>query len=196
MSIVKTRILPAPPINEREIQRYAGAQKSDAAELRALISDALKEAEPQLEYKVCYIELECKIEEDTCDFGVFSVRSRALAKNLSGSRSVLLFAATVGVGLDRLITKHSALSPARALILDSIGAERIEALCDAFCREYENEREVSLKPRFSAGYGDLPIETQEAIFRTLYPQKNIGLFLNASLSMSPSKSVTAFAGIK
>ena len=196
MSMVRTKILPAPPVSIGEIQRYAGASRSDAAEIRSLIESALAEAEDHLEYKVCYTELECRIDGDVCDFGVFSLRSGALAKNLSGSRSVLLFAATVGVGLDRLITKQSALSPARALMLDSVGAERIEALCNAFCREYEKERGVSLKPRFSAGYGDLPLDTQADIFRTLSPGKNIGLFLNASLSMSPSKSVTAFAGIK
>ena len=196
MSIVKIKSLSAPPVNLREIQRYAGASRSDDPEIRALIESALSEAEAHLEYKLCYTELECRTDGDICDFGVFSVRSAALAKNLSGSRSVLLFAATVGVGLDRLIAKQSALSPARALMLDSIGGERIEALCDAFCRDYEAERGVSLKPRFSAGYGDLPLETQREIFSTLSPGKNIGLFLNASLSMSPSKSVTAFAGIQ
>ena len=52
-----------------------------------------------------------------------------------------------------------------------------------------------LKPRFSPGYGDLPLEMQRDIFRVLDCSRKIGLTLNESLLMSPSKSVTAIVGI-
>ena len=58
------------------------------------------------------------------------------------------------------------------------------------------EKGVLLKPRFSAGYGDLPLTVQREIFSQLNPDRKIGLTLNESLLMSPSKSVTAFAGIE
>ena len=48
----------------------------------------------------------------------------------------------VGADIDRLIAKHSRLSPSRALMLQAIGAERIEALCDAFC----NDRRMGRMP--------------------------------------------------
>ena len=196
MSVVKTKILSAPPKNEREILRYAGSAGASSEDILSLVSDCLAEVQRFAEYKVCYAELPISISDDVCDLGALSVRSSHLAKNLASSESVILFAATVGVGIDRLIAKYSSLSPARALILDAIGAERIESLCDAFCKEYEKEHGVKLAPRFSAGYGDLPLEAQKEIFSLLAPQKNIGLFLNSSLSMSPSKSVTAIIGIK
>ena len=50
--------------------------------------------------------------------------------------------------------------------------------------------------RFSAGYGDLPLELQEKIFEILKPEKQMGVFLSESFIMSPSKSVTAFVGLK
>ena len=195
MSVITVRILAAPAVNKREILRYAGIARG-VCDFDELIDSCLAEALPVLEYKVCFCELECKIADNICDFGLFSVSSRDLAKNLAEVRSAILFGATVGVGLDRLITKRSSLSPARALMLQAIGAERIEALCDAFCKDLEQERGVLLRPRFSAGYGDLALDEQKKIFEALKPQKSIGLFLNSSLSMSPSKSVTAFAGIK
>lgn len=130
-----------------------------------------------------------------CDFDSFSVCSEHLAKNLHRCRRVLLLAATAGVGIDRLITKYGRLAPSKALMFQAIGAELVEAVCDAFSKEYEEEHNCVLRPRFSPGYGDLPLETQKDIFAVLECAKWIGLTLNDSLLMSPSKSVTAFVGI-
>ena len=69
----------------------------------------------------------------------------------------------------------------------------IESLCD------EGEARILMgrasRPRFSPGYGDLPLDAQKMIFSILSPEKHIGLTLNASLMLSPTKSVTAFVGI-
>ncbi|MBR3395332.1 MAG: DUF1919 domain-containing protein, partial [Firmicutes bacterium] len=47
----------------------------------------------------------------------------------------MLFAGTLGIGIDRFLAKYGRLSPARALWFQAIGAAGIEALCDAFCEE-------------------------------------------------------------
>ena len=45
-----------------------------------------------------------------------------------------------------------------------LGTERIEALCDAFCRTMaETLPDSPLTARFSPGYGDLPLTLQEDI---------------------------------
>ena len=87
------------------------------------------------------------------------------------------------------------LSDPTTAMLQAFGAERIEALCDVFCRDIGKELGVRTGPRFSPGYGDLPLDAQKMIFSVLDCEKRIGLFLNDSLLMSPSKSVTAFVGI-
>ena len=184
----------APPIAEKEILRYASCKEADEA-LWALMRGCIREAEEGLTYKVCWKILPVKVEGAVCDFDVFQVHSKQLAGALSGCCEVLLFAATVGVEQDRLIAKYGRLSPAKALLHQAIGAERIEALCDLFCKEMEAERGEPLRPRFSPGYGDLPLAVQKDLFRVLDCTKRIGLSLNDSLLMSPSKSVTAFAGI-
>ena len=98
-------------------------------------------------------------------------------------------------GIDRLLTKYARLSPARALLLQGIGAERIEALCDAFCAAQAAAVGRALRPRFSPGYGDLALDVQKDIFALLDCERQLGLTLGDSLLMSPGKSVTAFAGI-
>ena len=192
--ISQTKFYETPPIRRREILRYAGCAEADAA-TATLMEDCLTEAADALTYKVCYRELPVKIDGEKCDFGAFSVLSHQLARNLENCTRVLLLAATVGVGIDRLIQKYSRIAPSRALMLQAIGAERIEALCDAFCDDMEKEMGVSLRPRFSPGYGDLPLGVQKDIISLLEAPKRIGLSLNDSLLMSPTKSVTAFAGI-
>ncbi|MBQ9914542.1 MAG: Vitamin B12 dependent methionine synthase activation subunit [Clostridia bacterium] len=190
---VKT--FPAPPICQREILRYAGCREADAETL-SLMENCLLEAENKLSYRVCYEVFPVEICGKCCDFGAFSVNSEQLAKLLSDCRQVIVFGATVGIGLDRLIQKYSRISPAKALMLQAIGTERIEALCDAFCEFLQKEKKLTLRPRFSPGYGDLPLEIQGDIFTQLNCEKQIGLFLNDSLLMSPTKSVTAFLGVE
>ena len=183
-----------PPVLEKEILRYSGC-KAINEEISALMKSCIYEVLPNLSYKVCYCCLPLIIEGEICNFGAFSVKSKSLAINLKGCNKVLLFSATIGVGIDRLISKYSRISPSKALMIQAIGAERIESLCDIFCKDIAKEMNVVLKPRFSPGYGDMPLEVQKDIFKILNCSKNIGLSLNGSMLMSPTKSVTAFAGI-
>lgn len=183
-----------PPVNTNEILRYAGGCNND--DTIKLLNECLSEAQPLLNYKVCYKKLSLNISGNTCRFDEFSISSKNLAKNLEDCNSVIIFAATIGLPLDRLIAKYSSIAPSKALFMQAIGAERIEALCDVFCNDVKNALKIDLKPRFSAGYGDLPLDTQKLIFESLGCAKHIGLTLNDSLLMSPTKSVTAFVGIR
>lgn len=193
-SSIITKTYPEPPLCEKEILRYAGC-KSANEETAKLLNACIEEAQGKLNYRVCSRELPLSVTGALCDFGQFSLQSEDLAKNLKGCKSVIVFSATVGIELDRLIAKYGRLAPSKALLMQAIGAERVEALCDAFCEDVKKERGVSLRPRFSPGYGDLTLEAQRDIFSVLECSKRIALFLNDSLLMSPSKSVTAFIGI-
>jgi len=184
-----------PKLNERECLRYAGtAPQNISTEERELFEACLKEVKKKLTYKVCWGRFPLEKEEGCLDFGFMKTDSKALMKNLEGCEEVIVFAATIGLELDRLIRRYTSLSPAKALFFQAIGAERIESLCDTFCEELKGEG-LRLRPRFSPGYGDLPLEMQKDIFRVLDCPRKIGLTLNESLLMSPSKSVTAIIGI-
>ena len=187
---VRTVTVPVPPPNEREIRRYAGCPEG-ADELLAVCL-----AEMQgLNYRVCYRECAVTDTDKGLDLEFAVTRSADLCKALGGCSKVLLFAATVGQIPDRLIARYERLSPAKALWIQAIGAERVEALCDAFCRQ-QTAAGVPLCPRFSPGYGDLPLTFQKAVFAALDCPRQLGITLNDSLLMVPSKSVTALAGIR
>lgn len=192
---ILTKTYPEPPIDEREILRYAGCKAADQS-VQTLLDSCLDEARTALSYRICWAELPAKIVGNRCDLQHLVIASEDLAKNLQNCSRVLLLAATVGVELDRLILKYSRIAPSKALMMQAIGAERIEALCDMFCAELAEMRGCTLRPRFSPGYGDLSMETQRVIFALLGCEKRIGLSLNESLLMSPTKSVTAFVGMR
>ena len=194
MSVVLTKTYPTlSSVDEREILRYAGIKRADE-QTNALLSECLEESLGVLSYKVCYAFFSVNYQGDEIDFGAFKCTSNGLKKTLNGAKKAVVFAATVGVALDRLIEKYSRISPTKALLMQAIGTERIECLCDVFCADLEKEEGACITRRFSAGYGDLPLDTQTKIFSVLDCPRKIGLFLNESLMMSPSKSVTAIVG--
>ena len=132
------------------------------------------------------------------DLGFAKVKSKDLANNLSGCKRIIVFAATIGIDIDRLISRHSRTSPSKALVYQAMGSERVEALCNTFCKEISTSLKnegATTRPRFSPGYGDLPLFLQRQIFSVLDCHTRIGLTLGENLLMSPSKSVTAIIGI-
>ena len=128
MSTVITREYSAPPIRRREVLRYMGC-KDSTMELEALIDRAISICEGKLSYKVSYAEFPLEIIDSKCYLGFAEADSRDLAKCLNGCEKTLVFAATVGLELDRLILRYGRLEPSLALCLQALGAERIEALC-------------------------------------------------------------------
>lgn len=151
--------------------------------------------EAQLLPAVCYLEGEVSLRAGSVRFASLSAESADLARNLKGCRRAVLFAATIGPGPDRLLARYAVADPLDAALLQAAGAAYAESLCDVFCAELsERYAPAHLRPRFSPGYGDLALGVQKQVFSLLFPQR-IGLTLNDSLLMSPTKSVTAFVGI-
>ena len=195
--VVYSKQYPEPPIRRREILRYAGAKEA-SSELSSLLEDALAEARGVLTYKVCWQAFPIAVTETGLDLGFAKTQSTVLRDHLQNCSQAVVFGATVGLELDRLIARYGSVSPARALMLQAIGAERIEALCNIFQEEIRQDaatRQLHAVSRFSPGYGDLPLELQRDIFHTLNCSSRIGLSLNDSMIMTPSKSVTAIIGI-
>lgn len=185
-----------PPVNIREALRYAGC-RGDGSDLP--LAECLQLMEGAVNGQVLFEEVPVHETEDGVDLGFAEAKSRGLLKNLHGCTHAILLAATAGIGVDRLIARYSRVSPVHSLLLHGIGTERIEAIADEFCRQ-QNERlcpqELCLAPRFSPGYGDLSLSFQRDIFSFLGCEKRLGLMLTPTLLMTPTKSVTAIAGIR
>jgi hypothetical protein len=195
--MVFTKGYTAPEVDRKEVLRYARAEGDETT--LALLESCIAEAKDRFSYNVCYARFGIEIHGDEIDLGFTRTSSHSLAKCLDGCHEIVLLAATVGFGIDRLIEKYSFISPSRAVIFQALGSERVEALCDAFCNDLATEEERSgntLRPRFSPGYGDLPLELQRDIFASLGCTRAIGITLGDNLFMNPTKSVTAIIGIK
>ena len=198
MNLVTTCNYEEPEFNIKEILRYSGT-KETTNEIDNLLYNCITEAKDKLSYKVCYSSFPIKFTDAYIDLGFTKTTSKNLRTNLENCENIILFAATIGIGIDRLISKYCITSPSKAVMLQAIGAERIESLCNIFNTELAtkmNSQDKKLAPRFSPGYGDLPLEIQSNIFRVLNCSTKIGLTLNKSLLMTPTKSVTAIIGIQ
>lgn len=173
--------------DRREILRYAGARGQSDEGLEKLLDECLRECEGVFSYRVCFTEL------TSAEFFEIFPPSESAKAYTDGSDKIVVFAATVGLAIDRLINRYAGVSAVKSLLFQAIGTERIESLCDLFCEERSFKRAGR---RFSPGYGDFPLLAQREMFALLNPSKHIGVALTDALLMSPTKSVTAAFGIK
>ncbi len=117
-----------------------------------------------------------------------------LAGQLKGCRHAFVLAVTLGHGVDRLLARLSLLSQTEYLLADGIAS----ALAEAACGEVDARLSAGLSclPRFSPGYGALPLSLQPSLLSLLDAGRQLGITLSSSLLMSPSKSITAILGIR
>ena len=180
-------------ISRPEALRYLRVQGAPAPELEAMLDRAQETLYEIAVPRACCLRLPLQADGDLLDFGVFRVTSRALAKNLAGCGESFLFAATLGLGVDRLLLRLQKTEPSFALVLDACSSAAVEGWCNFVnARLAEGE---TLRPRFSPGYGDLPLTLQRDVLAALDAQKKLGITLSDTCFMTPTKSVTAFVGI-
>lgn len=193
-----------PSLNVTEWLRYSCIpiyEQENAAkdpELASSMEKALLLINGALSFRVGFCVVPLSRDEEGFPVFPFEQRSEKLKKNLEGCDRAVLFAATIGSGIDRLIRRYEKADPKMGLLLQGLGAERVESLCDAFNDEVkeickESGRETRM--RYSPGYGDLPIEVQKVFLPMLDAERRLGITLSDSCLMAPSKSVTAIIGI-
>ena len=200
-----------PPLQMVEILRYSGVP-IDAA--KRILADPSTEEEKsllekvekvialskgQIQYKVGYLSGVLEWDEEGFPMLPVSQKSENLKKNLRNCEGFVMFAATIGSGIDRLIRRFEVSDPSMGVIFQGYGAERAESLCNLFCEEVRvaaEEKGYKLHPRFSPGFGDLPITVQKEFLDRLDASRRLGITLGESCLMSPSKSVTAFIGLE
>ena len=154
-------------------------------------------SKPPYEPSSAVVSIQPSAYSTTVSFADVTLNSRDLGRNLEGCSKVALLAATIGPQVDALIRRHSSLDPVYASILQATGAMYIEELIDLVNSEIIKIAEaqgLKTKPRYSPGYGDVPLQVQKDFFRLL-PCTRIGLTLMDTLIMAPEKSVTAFVGL-
>ena len=168
--------------------RYMGFKNGDPLSIGSVIDDCEKKL--------------CKVMTPRSVYTVKSVGElgdvligKDVIDHLEGCSRVVVFAATLGTGVDALIRNYQVSDVARALVADAEASAAIEAYCDDVQRTVSDKIGAKLTSRFSPGYGDLPLEIQSRLLDIADAGRKIGLFANESYILTPSKSVTAFIGI-
>lgn len=179
----------------KETARYLGYRKAVGPDVNvsALMEKAAQEMQavmkPQAVFEIYDLS--------GLSFADVTLHSKDLGTNLEGCTKVALLAATIGPQVDALIRRNSSLDPVYASILQATGAMFIEEVVDLVNQEIKKiaaSQGLKTKPRYSPGFGDVPLEVQKDFFRLL-PCTRIGLTLMDTLIMAPEKSVTAFVGL-
>ncbi|HYA13534.1 MAG TPA: vitamin B12 dependent-methionine synthase activation domain-containing protein [Syntrophales bacterium] len=126
--------------------------------------------------------------------------SQHLAKFLRNCDEIVLMAATAGDGIINAIEKDiTDDNVTHGVVLDATASEMVDAsldwIMDYFNRTLLRENRRLLRKRYSAGYGDLPLETQKTMYQLLELER-IGIQITETCILVPEKSVTAITGIK
>ena len=179
-------------INKTELARRLKTKVDFSLdEIDSCKSELLKVINYKYAYKKVMVDLS---ENNYVNLGFCSVKSKNLYKNLQGCNSAIILAVTAGIGVDRLLGRLNMLSQSKHFITDALSSAAVESFCDYVNQTIDEKYET--KPRFSPGYGDLPLEIQPSILKLLSADKTLGITLNNSLLMTPVKSITAIIGVQ
>lgn len=187
-------------IDKKEVIRYLGYKGHvPTAEILDLIEVCIKEVQAAAEPKYVARRFPAQISGEQILAGGISMQSKHLARHLAGCKEVVFFAATLGTGVDRLLHKYMKLQVSKAVVVQAAAAALIEAYCDQCQKELEEacqKENLSVRPRFSPGYGDFSLTIQAEFLQVLQAQKTAGILLTDGDVMLPEKSVTAIIGLR
>ena len=186
--------------NDRELLRYLGCKNGTAPDQNTadLIMQCKQELEAVASPRVTWREYPLSFQGHVIDMTCLQTQSKSLERNLRDCERVLLFAATLGSQVDVLLHRYNMIQMSKAVVMQAASVAMLETFCDEQnekLKEEYQEKGWYLRPRFSPGYGDFPLECQKQIAPALELRKRIGVTLTDSLLMAPSKSVTAVIGV-
>ena len=189
LNTVFVKEYPLPSVDREEWCRYAACKQTDGG-IETLFEESLGLLPDKQVGRVCFRAFTA--EECLSSVGEYA-KSKLVQLRFQGAQYAIAFAATVGLGFDRLVARYASVSPTRGALLQALGAERIESLCELFQKEIKTackKEGYVANERFSAGYGDFALQAQTWFFKELDCPRKIGVTLTDGYLMSPTKSVT------
>lgn len=191
---MRIKFLREPHVRRAEMLRYArcgdgvGVEK-EAEQAQRLVDDLIRPAAAAVVFDI-------KRDGEKLFVADTELEGKNIKKLLAPCNKCVVMAITVGFELDMKIAALGSSSPALSLLADAAASSAVEDACDACCESIESELGVKLTPRFSPGYGDLPMNIQPALLTLTNARRDLGLTVGSGCMLSPIKSVTAIAGIK
>lgn len=163
---------------------YRGEPDLQTAQMLERAEKALTEITPAFCFRV--------VEKSECGK---LLQGNDIKNHLSECGKVIIFAATLGAAVDKLIRAAEISDMAYAVVLDACASAFIEDYCDKCEKKLHEDIDGFFTWRFSPGYGDFPISSQADFIRFLSADKRIGLTATEKYILIPRKSVTAVIGV-
>lgn len=186
-------------IDRTEVFRYLGYKgQKPQQDILNLIDVCVAEVEAAAEPKCVCRRFPVQVTDDSVEAAGLTLRSTGLAANIKDCTEVVFLAATLGVGVDRLLQRYLKLQVSKAVVVQAVAAAAMEGYCDQFQKELEAscaKQGLFVRPRYSPGYGDLDLSVQEDFLQVLQAHKTVGIVLTEGDIMLPEKSVTAIIGL-
>lgn len=184
-------------MEKQAIYRYLGGAASEP-QLDEMIARA--EAEVKRAAAPRYVDgrFPLSVAVEGVTIGGTYLASKTLASHLRGCQEAFLTAFTLGPGIDALIKRYELMEMPLVPVLQACAAAYTEEQADLAqegIAQYAQERGLYLRPRYSPGYGDLPLASQRFLFNALQISKKIGVTLTENCLMLPMKSITGIVGL-
>lgn len=190
--------------NHSDVIRYLGYTQKPEQETMDLIVSLSKTLEEKAQYREVYKIF--PIEPSTEGEGIalagctLLLSGQDIAHLLEDSHHCILMAVTLGRGVDLWLRQLEIQDMSKAVIVDACASSLVEEYCNLVEAKIQETVKASMgdihfTERFSAGYGDLPLEVQPLFCKTLNCEKQMGLTVSPTYIMSPQKSITAIIGI-
>lgn len=171
----------------RTAARYLGVRGELDNETDALLHRAWEEmllsAQPRHILKEAFVKAEGGM--FTLD-ALSPLPTRDLCRFFSGAERARCVLATLGAPLDTLIRRLMLTDPALGAAVGACGSAYIDLYLD---------KVVGDGPRFSPGYGDVPLSFQRPFLAWLEARR-IGVTLTEGFLMQPEKSVSALIALR
>ena len=113
-------------------------------------------------------------------------------------QTVLTAAATLGAEVDKLLRRMELTDIALAAAADALASVLLEQVCDELENEIRAQIEaqgVFMTGRYAPGYGDCPLELNDALCLAADTVRGCGLAVTPQHLLTPRKSTTAILGI-
>ncbi len=187
-------------IDKDEVLRYLGYRDQPlSAELNDLIADLIAEASVLARPNYTYKKFPIELTENQVNLlnTNYQLVGSDIVQHLKDSCCCVIMATTIGNMIEQRINYYNKFDLTKALILDACATTAVESYTDQVQELIRLEALAlgyGITFRYSPGYGDLPISTQQFIARLLETEKKIGLTVTADNVLLPRKSVTAIIG--
>ena len=189
-------------MNERALfnaARYLGLKTPKARqENRALLEDAYERMRQAAQPRHLLRRFEARLTDGALLIdGLPPLPSQSLRRIFTGAPQGLALLATLGAPVDFLIRRLMVSEPAMGAAVGACASAYVDEYIDGFLAQEAaalRAQGLRLRPRFSPGYGDVPLSVQRPLLEWL-DARRIGVTLTQGFLMLPEKSVSALAPI-